>query len=224
MTATHVDLPSTEAERSVLFAELAEWASNHPSLGASQSFLRQMRTDFINPATVRSLLTLRERTVERQVAEITVVEPTVEQFVAVPLPIEPVVESTPAPAPLITGMIEKLWPGIYTIETEHGHRTFQVHVQPSDDEFAPGESILSYLCGPNNTDDYIACAFIKPERVIPFRKFRSNDSLMADIAQLVADPDEALKAKHCRRCNRVLTTPESVSAGYGPECVKKGDR
>lgn len=224
MTTTRVALPATEAERSVLFAELAEWCSHHSGLNLAQTFLRMYRADRIKGDAVLSLMVLRERVVEREVAALAPVAPAVEQFVEQHLFEQPPTVETTVPAPLITGMIEKLWPGIYTVETATGHRTFRVHVQPSDERFAPGEPILSYLYGPNNTGDYVQCAIIKPDRVIPFRKFRSNDSLMADIAQLVADPDEALKSKHCRRCNRVLTTPESVLAGYGPECSKKGDR
>jgi hypothetical protein len=30
-------------------------------------------------------------------------------------------------------------------------------------------------------------------------------------------------AKHCFKCNRLLTTPESIAAGIGPECAK-GDK
>lgn len=29
---------------------------------------------------------------------------------------------------------------------------------------------------------------------------------------------------HCARCGRMLTTPESIINGYGPECIKASDR
>lgn len=219
-TSTAAVIPSSAAERAILFAELAEWASNHPNLGLSQTFLHQKASDFINPKVVEKLLVLRERTVDRQVREIAPVVPAAEQIIAdAPAP---QAESTRAPR--FYGPVDLLWTGIYTIETDSGHRTFQVYASPSDAEFAPGKTVLSYLSGPNNTDDYSACGFVEKDHVVVFRRFASNEHLLADIAQLVADPNAALTAKQCRRCGRVLTTPESVAAGYGPECVKKGDR
>ena len=35
------------------------------------------------------------------------------------------------------------------------------------------------------------------------------------------DGHELLVSRHCLRCNRVLTTPESIESGVGPECAKR---
>jgi hypothetical protein len=119
-----------------------------------------------------------------------------------------------------------VWPGIYTIETEDGHRTFKVSRQDSDAAFAPGELILGFLSGPNNQSDYTSCAFIKGDASQPraaiWKKHRDNAELIADIDQFLADPDAALTAKHCARCGELLSVPASVAAGFGPVCITKG--
>lgn len=116
-------------------------------------------------------------------------------------------------------------PGIYTVETSDGHRTFRVYLQPMDEDFAPGETLLELLAGPDNTHDYKTIGFIKNgPRVNLFKRYReSGDRIAIQAAnQLVADPESALVAKHCLRCNAVLSVPESIAAGLGPECIKKG--
>ncbi len=118
-----------------------------------------------------------------------------------------------------------VWPGIYTLDAPPSgvdHRTFRVRVQAEDDDFAPGETILEHLTGPDNTSDYTSVAFIKPgPRLVMWRRYRDNQGLVDDAQAFLADPEATLKVKNCLRCNAELTTPESIQVGYGPVCVTK---
>lgn len=130
---------------------------------------------------------------------------------------------TPARQGKVEG-VQGVHPGIYTVESEAGRRTFKVEIQASDASFAPGKTILSFLSGQDNTSDYTGFAFLTGTTVRPWKRFADSTELLGFAHQLVADPEAALVAKHCARCARVLTTPESIRQGLGPECVKMGLR
>ncbi len=116
--------------------------------------------------------------------------------------------------------------GIITVEnTVRGtHRTFRIKTQKEDARFAPNERILSLLVGPDNTSDYLQIGFVKDDgHVILWRKYRTEQ--YERLVRVLQDPNHyrALGCVyhyegHCRRCNRVLTTPESVRSGIGPVC------
>lgn len=113
--------------------------------------------------------------------------------------------------------------GLYTIQTsEGGHRTFRLRTQKADAKFAPGQQTIAYLAGPDNEADYVGFGFVVNGRLRPWKKYRDNRSLLRDAEALLADPNGALTAAHCFRCGRTLTTPESIAAGWGPECINKG--
>lgn len=118
-----------------------------------------------------------------------------------------------------------VWPGTYTVGTPDDYRTFRVRVQAEDADFAPGETILEYLDGPDNETDYRSFAFVKPgRRIVVWKRHRDNAALASDAARFLADPEAALVSKHCARCNEKLTTPESLALGYGPVCAQKVGR
>jgi len=116
--------------------------------------------------------------------------------------------------------------GTITVEnTVRGtHRTFRIRTQKPDDKFAPGERILSLLVGPDNTRDYLQIAFVKDDgRVILWRKFRTHQ--YERLVNVLQEPDHYRSLGcvyhyegRCRRCNRVLTTPESIKYGMGDVC------
>jgi len=114
-------------------------------------------------------------------------------------------------------------PGIYTLETDSGHTTFRIRVQPTTSDFAPGSTVLEYLTGPDNTSDYTGFAFVKGGRLNVWRRFKEgHDDLLADAREFLEAPDAAVVARTCIRCSRLLTTPESVAAGIGPRCETLG--
>jgi hypothetical protein len=112
------------------------------------------------------------------------------------------------------------------------HRTVRVKTQKEDAKFAPGERIISLLSGPNNDSDYIPFGFVKWDgRVIVWKRFRGNGqrSFHERLALMVMYPDhyeEHCDVEYrfdttCRKCNRKLTTPESIDSGIGPVCAGK---
>lgn len=105
------------------------------------------------------------------------------------------------------------------------HRTFKIRTIPADSDFAPGERVVGLLTGPDNTSDYTWFGFVKPERVIVWKKHRGG--VYDTYARMLANP-EPWEAKGvvyhwdhvcCRKCGRDLTTPESLESGIGPVCA-----
>ena len=134
----------------------------------------------------------------------------------------------------------KLFNGRYTIEsTQTGeHRTFWVKTQPKDAEFAPGQRVVSLLTGSQNDDPacYTSFGFVDEAgiRVFP-SKLKDGLTRWAQFADLLwtlaldgafsrwADKGfTILMEGHCLRCNRPLTTPESIRRGIGPICMDLG--
>lgn len=141
------------------------------------------------------------------------------QAVAKPAPLAP-----PA-APRIQG--EAIGPGYYTVEDDKGHVTFRVEAPRRMKDLEEGTLIISRLTGPDNTKDYTGVAFLTPKgRVNVWQKSRNDARLIAALEVLVRDPKAAgkayaLESKNCYRCNRPLTTPESIESGLGPICAGK---
>lgn len=125
-------------------------------------------------------------------------------------------------APETSGPVIKT--GFYTlVEGAEGHRTFKVTYQPSDADFAPGATIISFLSGPDNEHDYTSFGFVKSGPTLAvWRRFAGSEALVADAQAFLADPDAALVAQRCARCGHKLTTPESVERQLGPDCAALG--
>lgn len=111
------------------------------------------------------------------------------------------------------------------------HRTFRVRTVLKGD--LKGERILSLLVGPDNTSNYKPFAFVKDDgRIIVWRKYRETGHWNAYaymVNKIVIERDAEWTAKYehmlegrCCRCNRLLTHPESLETGIGPECRKHG--
>jgi len=107
------------------------------------------------------------------------------------------------------------------------HRTFRIKRQKDSASFLPGQRILGILTGPNNIDDYMQIGTVGDNGEI--RLWRKHDTLhfrkLIDVLQH-RDKWAALGVKYlidgrCYRCNRTLTTPQSISNGIGPECAKR---
>jgi hypothetical protein len=111
------------------------------------------------------------------------------------------------------------------------HRTFRISTQAADAEFAPGERIVGLLTGADNERDYTSFAFLKTEadgsvRLIVWKRHRGGqyDALARMLEALPAHEAAGRVATNfdtrCRKCNRTLTTPESVASGIGPVCAE----
>jgi hypothetical protein len=107
------------------------------------------------------------------------------------------------------------------------HRTFRVKTWRKK-----GRRVVEMLTGPENTRDYTAFAFVDEERraVSLWSRFQLGDwPRLAEVVRVVlfdeahpwrAQLDVQL-SRTCIRCNRLLTTPESIERGIGPECEQR---
>lgn len=116
--------------------------------------------------------------------------------------------------------------GIFTVKsTKTGeHRTFRVRTQKDDARFAPGKRVLGLLTGSDNENDYQGFAFVDDFGIHVWTKKRTPaflafaKMLEALTAHEAAGQVEVHAETVCRRCNRVLTDPISVTEGIGPIC------
>jgi hypothetical protein len=116
--------------------------------------------------------------------------------------------------------------GVYTVQFVGGdYRTLRVETQADDADFAPGERIVSFLSGSDNTSSYTGFAFLKANgRVFPWKRFAHETTLIEAVRVLVADPKAASQAygrrsEKCGICGRPLSTPPSLDRGIGPKCA-----
>lgn len=117
--------------------------------------------------------------------------------------------------------------GIFTIKSPSGeHRTFQVHTWKQKEGETKITRSIGLLVGERNTTDYNDFAFVSGSKIIVWKKFKGTQ--LEKFAALVQDMlfgshykskgMEILITKNCMRCNRALTTPQSIEDGIGPEC------
>jgi hypothetical protein len=138
----------------------------------------------------------------------------------------------------------KLFNGRYTIESKQTgeHRTFWVKTQAADAEFAPGKRVVSLLTGSQNDDPdcYTGFAFVddrgihvwaskaKPgapagsggHRWLQFADLLWALALDGALSPWADKGFTILMEGACCRCNRPLTTPESIRNGIGPICAE----
>lgn len=103
------------------------------------------------------------------------------------------------------------------------HRTFQVKTQSKDSKFKPGERIISLLTGPDNESDYQSFGVVTNDDI---RLWGSKSTeFFVQCRKILMRPEcfpvEVIEETKCRKCNRTLTTPESIASGIGPECRKR---
>lgn len=112
------------------------------------------------------------------------------------------------------------------------HRTFAIETVTNEESGLHGKRIVSLLIGADNTSDYRGFAFADDEgRVNVWKKLRGQDGARSDFERFAAllerPADFAARGLtyqiegRCRRCNRVLTHPESIASGLGPTCAGK---
>lgn len=121
---------------------------------------------------------------------------------------------------------------IFTLRSCRTGARFTYRVE-TDRSQAARPSFVSVLVGPDNTGDFQFLGAIFRDIAGPtFRHGRrSRISPTAPSSQAFAFAwthrrhldglVEVFHAGRCCRCGRMLTTPESVAAGIGPECAKR---
>lgn len=133
--------------------------------------------------------------------------------------------------------VAKIFNGTYSISSPTGeHRTFDISTQPENAEFAPGKRIIALLTGPNNNADYKSFGFVTDNGINVYKKLRGTDEpshfdWYAHLVWKLATTNDSRWHKlgyklmvegTCLKCNRKLTTPESLKIGLGPICAKGG--
>lgn len=143
------------------------------------------------------------------------------------------IESIGRPRPVAELPHPWLANGYYTLTFPCGtHKTLRIHTQRGG--VHAGKRIISLLIGPVNTDDYEWFGEIIPAASVVWvwKAFKGAAQaryagLLVELARAAAeggpglDGHELLVSRHCLKCNRLLTTEDSIKAGVGPECAKR---
>lgn len=120
--------------------------------------------------------------------------------------------------------------GCFTIQntSKNTHRTVRIKTVKKGN--LEGKRIISILTGPDNNSDYRGFGFVNDNGLIFIWNKHRDSHILLWIARYISgkfrfDQDvknvNLLVEKSCIRCNRRLTTPESIKNGIGPECMKK---
>jgi hypothetical protein len=141
----------------------------------------------------------------------------------------------------MTNSTKTIFNGTFTITNEAGdHVTLRIRTQKADSSFAPNKRILSVLNGPDNYTNYKGFAFVNEDSTIKVWG-KQNTTKNQWFAHLIAKASESfhmsetvdaettfethgrtytvMLSKKCYKCNRKLTTPESIRSGIGPVCA-----
>ena len=93
-----------------------------------------------------------------------------------------------------------------------------------------GIFFASVLTGPDNTTDYRYAGIVPSRERTAFRTTKGSKlgpsapsvrALEWFLRHLESEQVEVWHEGRCGRCSRVLTTPESVERGIGPECLER---
>lgn len=108
------------------------------------------------------------------------------------------------------------------------HRTFRIRTIRKGN--LEGKRVVELLTGPDNGSDFKGFGFVDNIGEIKvWERFRDIEgkSIHEKYANMLCYPErwqakgvEYMFALRCRRCGRLLTVPESITSGYGPECIK----
>lgn len=123
-----------------------------------------------------------------------------------------------------------LFNGVHTLShrTRDEWYTFKIRTQRPDARFKPGVRLVYLLCGPMNTTDFRGVGEVDERGVRLWAKWASSPKaqMVKTLERVVREGDqdpqwEVLSQGACCRCNRALTTPESIRTGIGPECAQR---
>ena len=135
-----------------------------------------------------------------------------------------------------------LYNGTFTLTNEAGeHKTFQVKTWGEDHPFAPGARVISLMTGSDNEKHYTGLGWVNDNGIKLWAKRANkvNDyltKLLWAAGEAIEQTEDVqletsfefsgrkytvLLAKKCLKCNRKLTTPDSIRTGIGPICAGK---
>lgn len=121
--------------------------------------------------------------------------------------------------------------GIWTVEGPRGHRTYRIStVLKGESDFRDrhvGKRVLELLTGPDNQASYRGLAWYDG-KIGKLWKFGASNEVLVNVFAKLVERGEQLPgytvhfARNCYKCNRLLTTPESIQRGIGPVCANGG--
>ncbi len=131
-------------------------------------------------------------------------------------------------------MAAQLEDGYYTVAFKNqqfgeGHRTFRIRTQKAH-EWRGNEKarLVSLLIGSDNTHDYMRLGEVNPAGALKvWSRFEHEEkTLIVKCLDLLfsgsitdrAQKMYAIQSGNCCKCGRLLTHPESIEQGIGPEC------
>jgi hypothetical protein len=93
-----------------------------------------------------------------------------------------------------------------------------------------GKRVVEYLSGPDNSLDFQPFAFVNEHSVNVWRRFEGGHLVnrAREVERMARNDRDGMEAaglryaersSRCRNCNKVLTVPASLAAGYGPDCA-----
>jgi hypothetical protein len=126
--------------------------------------------------------------------------------------------------------MRKIYNGTFTIiNNDTGdYRTFRIKTVKEGP--LEGKRVVSLMVGSNNESDYRGFAFANDNNVIVWKRFRPDGPWQAYAKALMilmtweTIPEsyqnyKVEESRACVKCNRKLTTPESIELGIGPVCA-----
>ena len=116
---------------------------------------------------------------------------------------------------------------IFTVENMTSGNRFTYKVSACDS--TPALYFVGVLTGPENVSDYTYLGTIRDGQYMHGRKSRLHESACSNKAfvwvwQHKNRLPSCVRVQHagrCGRCGRILTVPESIERGIGPECATK---
>lgn len=130
-----------------------------------------------------------------------------------------------------TKTISKINNGTFTLinKKTKTHITLKIHTVLKGK--LKGKRIVSKLIGHDNTSSYQGFAFVnEKDKIVVWTRFRTDKNwkivnilrncVVYGKSNKYADKVEMRLSKRCMRCNRKLTSPQSLADGIGPECIK----
>jgi hypothetical protein len=112
-----------------------------------------------------------------------------------------------------------------------GHRTFRIRTILRGK--LKGKRVWELLVGPDNDRDFMPIGFVDDGKATIWRKHEQRGDYQAFFEyktfSILLERQQEYEARGiryewaacCCRCNRTLTTPESIRDGIGPECAKR---
>jgi hypothetical protein len=117
----------------------------------------------------------------------------------------------------------------FTLRSAKTGARYTYKVRKNEDK--PGVWFVGYLTGSDNESDFTPLANIRDRKVRLNSKMKNfeksapwvalNWFLTNLFANITPGNIEIFHAGRCGRCGRKLTVPESVTDGFGPECIGK---